>query len=118
MSPEKPTAPERPSTVRTLIGTLTIIGLALAAFLLAIAWSDGLPPLDCPATQRGCCDAENADLLVPAIFTCAAALLLSLVGLAAVPGRRLQFAGAAMLTVAIGVATLASIPALVPCLGE
>jgi hypothetical protein len=53
MSPEKPTAPERSSTVRTLIGILTIIGLVIAAFLLAIAWSDGLssPGLPCHAAR-------------------------------------------------------------------
>ena len=101
------------ANVRTLIGSLTIISLVIAAFLLAIAWSDGRPDSQCD-----CCDADNADLLVPAIFACGAALLLSLVGVAAVPGRRRHFTGAAILAVLIGVATLASVPPLVPCLGE
>jgi hypothetical protein len=118
MTPGKPTDTGALATLRTLLGILTIIGLVIAAFLLTMAWSGGQPPLDCPGTQRGCCDAENADLLAPAILVCAASLLLSLIGLAAVPGRRLRFAGAAMLTVGIGVATLASIPALISCLGS
>jgi hypothetical protein len=96
-----------------LVGFLTVIGLALAALLLAFAWSDGFPPLECSA---GCCDAENAGLLPLGIFTCGAALLLSLVGVAFVSGRRLRFVGGAVLAVALGIATLASIDALVPCL--
>jgi len=112
-------APKATGTGLRVTELLSVMALLVGALLLAMAWSDGLPPLDCPATQRGYCDAENADLLLPGILASGVAVLISLVGAATARGRHVWVAGAMLLVaIALGVATLLSIPLLVPGLGE
>jgi hypothetical protein len=109
MTPEKPT-----DTGPRVTEILSVIALVIAALLLAVAWSDGRPPSPCEGEE-----AENSGLLFPAILASASAALISLIGAATARGPRAWFAGATLLAaIGLGVASLLSLPALIPCLGE
>ena len=111
---------------------LAFVALFIAAALLALAWRDGRPDYQCTCScdragtaippeewrARVNADDDRGYLLVFALLTSASSVVGSLIGIAAVPGQRVLYAGAAVVGSGLGIAALLSIPVLVPCLGD
>jgi hypothetical protein len=119
------------ATAGTVLQTLAVAAVVLAAVLVAVAWRDGRPDYQCGCScdrkgnqippeewfARTRDDDDRDSLLVTALLTALAGAACSFVGVLASAGRRRFFAGAFVVEVALGVATLVSIVELIPCLG-
>jgi hypothetical protein len=113
-----------------IVRALSLATLLIGVVLLAVAWRDGRSDYQCGCScdragnqippeewfARTTADDDRSPLLIAAVLASVAATASALVGVFVFSGQRVFFASALGAGVAVGFASLLSIPELIPCL--